>query len=60
MTAFAHRLFMFGAAVLAGFAGIAGLSDMAGVEVVSGMAAGSAALTVLANSWRILFPETPA
>lgn len=58
MNATVHRFIMFGAAVLVGIAGIAGISDQVGGETVGWLASGAAILTIVGNSWRILFPAT--
>lgn len=52
-----HRVIMFASAVLVGIAGITGISDVAGRDAVSWMALAAAALTIVGNSWRILFPH---
>lgn len=53
-----HRAIMFASAVLVGIAGITGISDTISKDAVSYLAIAAAALTVVGNSWRILFPES--
>lgn len=53
-----HRAIVFGAAVLVGFVGITGVSDAVSKDVLSWTAIVAAGLTVVGNSWRILFPES--
>ena len=54
-----HRFIMFGVAVAVGFVGIAGVGDLVSHLVLGWISLAAALGTIVGNSWRILFPETP-
>ena len=52
-----HRVVMFAAAILVGVTSYAALGDIISKEMIGWLAFVTFLLTVVGNSWRILFPE---